>query len=120
MDTRSILETLMCAKGANCDPTQFDLKNVEQVVGNLRHNMIAIASFEALIGLVLVAWNYFTAYGDEAKAEKAKKRMLWIIVGVTVVIFAEILLYEVFNYFVPAYENQAPQIDNSLNPFKTP
>ena len=116
-----MLETLLgCTNATNCDPTNFNLKNIESVVGNIRHTLIAIASFEALIGLVLVAWNYFTAYGDEAKAEKAKKRMMWIIVGVTVVIFAEILLYEVFNYFVPAYENQAPQIDNSINPFKTP
>jgi hypothetical protein len=116
MDTRTLIDKLT----GGGDPTTFSLKTVETVVTNLRFSLIAFAAFEAIIGLLLVAMNYFTAYGDEAKAQKAKTRILWIVVGTIVVILSEVLLYEVFNYFVPAYENQVPQIEDSINPFTTP
>lgn len=116
MDTRSLIEMFTRGK----QPWDLGISDIENVLSYMRIILIAFASFEALVGLILVAMNYFTAYGDEAKAAAAKKRIVWIIVGTIVVILSEILLYEVFNYFVPAYENQAPQIDNSVNPFKTP
>ncbi|GEM_PF-2648291 len=101
---KSILEMILGGK----DPTNLDLSSVENLIAVLRNMLIGLAAFEAVVGLILVAFTYFTAFGDEAKAEKAKKRIYFIIIGTIIIILAEVLIYEVARFFNPAFDNLPP------------
>ena len=94
-DNPSFIRWVLDKAGLPQDPTQYDLRNVEFAVNQIRTFLLGLVAWEVVLGLVLTGYVYFTAYGDESKAEKAKKRITWIIVGLVVVILSEILIYEV-------------------------
>jgi len=96
------------------DPTTFDLTTLTHVLDALRNTLLGVATFWALIGLLMVGYQYFTAYGDEAKATQAKKSLRWIIIGMIVILLSEVIVYEVRRVVVGA---PAPPIQNTTSPF---
>ena len=50
----------------------------------------------AVIMLILGAYYYLTAYGNEEKAEKGKKTLFWSIVGIVVIFLAWIIILELW------------------------
>ncbi len=95
------------------DPTNFDLCTITYTLDIIRSLIIATAAFEAIVGLALTAYMYFTAFGDEAKAQKAKQRIYWIVIGMIIILLSEIIIYEIQRFVQGA--PPAP-IDNVANP----
>jgi len=58
----------------------------------LKDFIIPVISAVSVLMLVIGAIHYLTAYGNEEKAEKGKKTILWAIVGIVVTILAYVLV----------------------------
>lgn len=54
------------------------------IVRNILNWLLGILSLVSLIGFIIAGIMYLTAAGDETRAEKAKKAMLYSIIGVIV------------------------------------
>jgi hypothetical protein len=54
------------------------------IVSNILNWLLAILAAVSLIGFVIAGIMYLTAAGDETRAEKAKKAMMYSIIGVIV------------------------------------
>jgi len=96
----------------NPDPTQFCLDSVTYILDKLHQVLVSVVAWEALIALLMTAYAYLTAFGDPAKAEGAKKRITWIVVGVVIVILSEIIIYEVRRLAYTGIEPPVEQIQN--------
>lgn len=81
------------------DPSTWKLENVTQLVQNVVKLALALAGAMAIIYLILGAYGYFTAFGNEEKAAKAKTTITWAIIGLIVIILAEAIVMEVWNLF---------------------
>ena len=60
--------------------------------------MIEIAGAIAIIFLILGAFQYLTAYGNEEKAAKGKSAIIWAIIGIVVIILSEVIVRFVWSY----------------------
>lgn len=60
------------------------IKFVEQII----KVALDTAGMLAVIILLFAAFNYATAYGDEAKAEASKKTIFWTIIGLLIMALA--------------------------------
>lgn len=69
----------------------------DSIVGTITTLAIDLLGVVAFIILIYGSISYLTAYGDEAKAEVAKKTLLWSITGVLVTVFARVIMELVFN-----------------------
>jgi len=60
------------------------------------NNIIAIAlDLAGVVGFIMILYAsilYVTSFGDESKAETAKKTLIWSIVGTAVVAFARLMV----------------------------
>lgn len=110
--TKSFIKDLF--KGQ--DPTTFNLETVEKVLTFVRVQLVIFAAVMAVFGMVIVGWQYFTAYGDEAKAGQAKKTLTWILIGMVIVIFSEIMIYEAQRIVLNANNPTLDEINNVTNP----
>jgi len=70
-------------------------------IGNLIKFAIGLAGAVAVIFLVIGAINYFTAFGNEEKATKAKNTILWAIIGIVVIVLAEVIVTIVWKFITP-------------------
>lgn len=52
----------------------------------------------AVTMIIWGAWGYTTAYGDDTKTERAKKTLVWAIVGLLVVIMAHVITGILFTF----------------------
>lgn len=81
----------------NTDPATWKLEDV----GTLINNLIALAAdLAGGIAIIILIWagiQYFTAYGNEEKANKAKTTITWAIVGLAFIVLARILSSEIIN-----------------------
>jgi hypothetical protein len=57
-----------------------------------------LAGTVAAIYIILGAYNYFTAFGNDEKAGQAKKTITWAIVGLVVIILCRLILNEVWRF----------------------
>ncbi len=56
--------------------------------GILRDFIIPLLGAIAVLMFIIGAYSYLTAYGNEEKAEKGKKTIVWAIVGIVVTLLA--------------------------------
>ncbi|MFA6082438.1 MAG: hypothetical protein WC773_03435 [Patescibacteria group bacterium] len=84
------------------DPTSLTLSDVQNILDYARTLLIWIGAVSAFVGLIMASITYFTAYGNEAKAETAKKRILYIFIGMIIIILANVIIYEVLRFIMPA------------------
>lgn len=69
--------------------TLATIKNwLEKDVLNL---LLTIAAGVAIIMIIYGAFMYLTAYGNEEQAEKGKKTILWTVIGIIVIILADLI-----------------------------
>lgn len=73
-----------------------DLNSVTNALRNVENYAINLAGVLALIMILYSAFIYVTAYGDEGRAETAKKTLLWSIVGLALIIFSKVILIFVY------------------------
>lgn len=78
------------------DPSEWTLNHVGALINNARIAALDIAGIVAAIYIVIGAFQYFTAYGDEAKAEAGKKTLTWAIIGLVFIIIGQLVLGEVW------------------------
>jgi len=63
-------------------------KGVEEIIDKIVMLLQAVAISVGTIMIIISGIQYLTSAGDEAKTTKAKKTILWTIVGVAIVIAA--------------------------------
>lgn len=79
------------------DPSKIGLSEVEKLVKNATDIALYLVGGIAVIYLIIGAYYYLTAFGNEEKAGKAKTTIYWAIAGVAVIILAKVIINEVFN-----------------------
>lgn len=83
------------------DPATWDLTNVVALLQNIITLATTLAGGIAIIYLIYGAFQYFTAFGSDEKATKAKLTILWAIVGVVVILVAKVIIAEVWHLVSP-------------------
>lgn len=66
-------------------------------------NIITLAlDFAGVVAVIMILYSavlLMTAYGEESKAESAKKTLLWTIVGLAVMILAKVIISVIITSF---------------------
>ena len=78
------------------DPSEWTVSQVIVLINNTRIIALDIAGIVAAIYIVVGAFQYFTAYGEETKAEAGKKTLTWAIIGLVFIIIGQLVLGEVW------------------------
>ncbi|MCL5407152.1 MAG: pilin [Patescibacteria group bacterium] len=90
----------------NGEPETWTLGNLfgssNSLFNNVLNIALALASGIAIIYLIIGAYGYFTAFGNEERANKAKTTITWAIVGIIVIILARIAVDEVIKLLTSA------------------
>ncbi|OQA04388.1 MAG: hypothetical protein BWY68_00365 [bacterium ADurb.Bin400] len=77
----------------NFDPTSdLSLNNLHSSVERAITWILNFAGIFAFIMLMYASFLYVTSYGDEAKAETAKKTIIWTVAGIAVIVMARIIM----------------------------
>jgi heme/copper-type cytochrome/quinol oxidase subunit 2 len=79
------------------DPATWKLEDINGMIENIITLAADLAGGIAIIFLIWAAIQYFTAFGNEEKANKAKTTITWAIVGLVLIILARILTSEIIN-----------------------
>ncbi|EKD56001.1 MAG: hypothetical protein ACD_58C00318G0002 [uncultured bacterium] len=85
------------------DPTKLttDVKSmresITQAVWNVTYWLIAAATSIGTMYFMINGFFYMTSFGDKEKIEKAKKGMLWSIIGVLILLTCIVVAKYVFN-----------------------
>ena len=86
------------------NPEDVSFSHILLIIKNITDLLLWAAGIAALFMILWGGIQYITAYGDEGKAENAKKILTWSIVGVIVVMLARIILQYVgslLGYTIP-------------------
>ena len=67
------------------DPVNASLSTVQQTIIRVTNYVIDLGGVIAFIMILFSSFMYATSFGDESKAETAKKSLIWSIVGVIIV-----------------------------------
>ena len=67
------------------------------LVGNIFNIALALGGGIAVIFLLVGAFWYFTAFGNEEKANKGKTTIMWAIVGIIVIILSRVIVDTIKN-----------------------
>lgn len=78
------------------EPSSWGLDQIRELVANVIQLAMSIAGGIAIILLIWAGFQYFTAYGNEEKAQKAKTTITWAIVGLVVIILAKLIVMEIW------------------------
>lgn len=89
-------------------PVNWDLKSVFCFVDYFIKLLLKLSSIVATIFVMYSSILYVFAYGDEAKAETAKKTLIWSLIGLAVVSFAFIMVI-LLKTALSADKTSAPQ-----------
>lgn len=87
------------------DPATWTKDDISQLIKNAIDLALYLAGALAVIYLIIGAYQYFTAFGDETKADAGKKTITWAIVGVVIIILSKIIIGEVWRLLTPATLN---------------
>lgn len=77
------------------DPSTWSFDNIEALIDNIVSLAGVIAGGLAVIYLIVGAIGYFTAFGNEEKANKAKTTITWAIIGIVVIFLSKIIISEI-------------------------
>jgi uncharacterized membrane protein YidH (DUF202 family) len=79
------------------NPENYDINSIKALITNIGQMALTIVGGIAIIYIILGGYQYFTAFGNEEKATKAKTTITWAIVGIVVIILAKVILMEVWS-----------------------
>lgn len=83
----------------------FDPYNNSGILINGIRLLLLIAGAAAVIYIILGAYNYLTALGDEKRAETAKNTITWAIIGLVVIFLSAILVSYLWNFLTGVNPN---------------
>lgn len=78
-------------------------KGLGDVLNFLKSLLGVATSLAGMIAVVMILYSaflYVTAYGDDAKAETAKKTIFWAIIGLAVMAFSQAMVYLLNSYIL--------------------
>ncbi len=73
-------------------PEDLTLEHVGTFIANITDIALFVAGALAVIYILVGAFWYFTAYGNEEKANKGKTTLLWAIGGVIVILLSRVAM----------------------------
>lgn len=79
------------------DPSAWSLNDVNTLIDNIRILALDLIGGVAVIFILIGAFWYLTAFGNEEKAQKGKTTLMWAIIGLVVIILAQVIINEVKN-----------------------
>ena len=82
----------------NKDRSTYGLEDIKTMIASAVQIALTLAGTIAIIYIVIGAYQYFTAYGDEAKATKAKTTITWAVVGVIVIVLSKVIITEIWSF----------------------
>jgi uncharacterized membrane protein (DUF485 family) len=94
------------------DWASFTWENLPDLLSGLLDLLLGFASLVAILFLLIGAYNYLTAFGDEQKATKGKSTLTYAIAGIGVIVSAWIIVHTVFRFFTGDY---APDPTDTTN-----
>lgn len=71
--------------------------SVSDTLGNIVELALVIAGGIAVIYILVGAFYYLTAYGNEEKANQGKKTITWAIVGLVVILLSRVIIATVWS-----------------------
>lgn len=69
-----------------------DLNSVMTFIGDITDILLNVAIVVGVFMIIYSAFLYVSSFGEEAKAETAKKTLLWSIIGTIVVFLARVIV----------------------------
>ena len=79
------------------DAVNADLNSITDTIGNVTQLALDLAGIVAFIMILYASIVYLTSYGDESRAEIAKKTLIWSVIGLAVIVFSKTILLIVYN-----------------------
>lgn len=76
----------------NINAEDLTLDNVPEFIKHITELALFVAGVLAVIYILIGAFWYFTAYGNEEKATKGKNTLMWAIGGMIVILLAEVIM----------------------------
>ena len=73
-------------------PENYELEDIMELIKNVRNLALEVMGAVAVIFLIIGAYFYLTAYGNEEKAQKGKTIIIWTIVGIIVILLASVII----------------------------
>lgn len=80
------------------DSSKYDFESIKGLIKNVTDFALLIGGGIAVLYLILGAYWYFTAFGNEEKATKAKTTITWAVIGVVVIILSKVIVSEIFKF----------------------
>lgn len=77
--------------------SQLPAASIVNIIGNLMSWLLALVGMIAIIAFVIAGILYLTSAGDETQIERAKKAMLYSILGVIVALIGLVIIFAVDN-----------------------
>ena len=74
------------------NPTTWTLDTVTVLINNITKLALLLAGGVAIIFILIGAFEYLTAYGNEEKANKGKTTIMWAVIGIVVILLAELIV----------------------------
>lgn len=84
------------------EPEKYQWSDVISLLQRVIQIALSVAGFVALLYIILGAFQYFTAYGNEEKAEAGKKTLTWAIIGLIIVLVCFAIVTMVYSQYAPS------------------
>ena len=95
-----------------CGCTSAGEDKLPEVITSILEAFIGVAGLVAVIFSIIGGYNYMASSGDAAKIEKAKKTILYAVIGLVVCVLA----FAIVNWAISTLD-QGPKIANIINGF---
>lgn len=79
---------------------EANLSTINESIKKVIQYALDAAGVVALIMILYATIIYLTAYGEESKAELAKKTLVWSVIGLIVIIFSQTIILIIYNYIL--------------------
>lgn len=97
---RACAQTIRILPSSNPESWSLDdITGANGLLSNVTTLALLLAGGIAVIFLIIGGINYLTAYGDEEKASTGKKTITWAIVGLIVILLAQVIQGEIWRFF---------------------
>lgn len=83
------------------NPIDYTWTSVGGIIGNAITIALSVAGAVAAIYIIIGAIQYFTAYGDEAKATAAKNTITYAIIGAILIVVARLIIVYAWQFVTP-------------------
>lgn len=81
------------------DPREYSFDTIAGIIASVTDLAFLLFGIAAFAMLLWGGFEYISSFGDESKAQSAKKTLTWTIVGVIVIIIAKVLINFVLEVF---------------------